>query len=153
MGSMMGFSGGSGTVTMRNLIKTFLVVLMLSSSHAAIAEQLIYSCILDYDYQNEFGKVEYSSPLDKNAEFSFTFQSGRDVTVGTYKNMKRGWSGDVVVLDDLEKSILVEDAKLSNNHFVVTIFKKLKDERGMKAILSIHDIDLHGFSRARGYCK
>ena len=128
-------------------------MLMLSFSNAAIAEQLIYSCILDYDYQNEFGKVEYSSPVDKNAEFSFTFQTGQDVTVGTYKNMRRGWSGDVVVLDDFEKSILVEYATPSNNHFVVTIFKKLKDEHGMKAILSIHDMDFHGLSRARGYCR
>ena len=40
MGSMMGFSGGSGTVTMRNLIKTLLVMLMLSFSHAAIAGDL-----------------------------------------------------------------------------------------------------------------
>ncbi len=128
-------------------------MLMLSVSHAAIAEQLIYSCILDYDYQNEFGKVEYSSPVDKNAEFSFTFQTGQDVTVGTYKNMKRGWSGDVVVLDDLEKSILVEYAKPSNNHFVITIFKNLKDVHGMKAVLSIHDMDLHGLGRARGYCR
>ena len=126
---------------------------MLSFSHAAIAEQIIYSCILDYDYQNEFGKVEYSSPVDKNAEFSFTFKTGQDVTVGTYKNMKRGWSGDVVVLDDLEKSILVEYAKPSNNHFVISIFKNLKDVHGMKAVLSIHDMDLHGLSRARGYCK
>ncbi len=126
---------------------------MLNFNHAAIAEQLIYSCILDYDYQNEFGKVEYSSPVDKNAEFSFTFQTGQNVTVGTYKNMKRGWSGDVVVLDDLEKSVLVEYATPSNNHFVVTIFKKLKDVHGMKAVLSIHDMDLHGLSRARGYCK
>jgi hypothetical protein len=138
---------------MQNIIKIFLVVLMLNFNHAAIAEQLIYSCILDYDYQNEFGKVEYSSPVDKNAEFSFTFQTGQNVTVGTYKNMKRGWSGDVVVLDDLEKSVLVEYATPSNNHFVVTIFKKLKDVHGMKAVLSIHDMDLHGLSRARGYCK
>jgi len=40
MGSMMGFSGVLGTVTMRNLIKTLLVMLMLSFSHAAIAGDL-----------------------------------------------------------------------------------------------------------------
>ena len=37
MGSKMGFSRVSGTVTMRNLIKTFVVMLTLSFSHAAIA--------------------------------------------------------------------------------------------------------------------
>jgi len=37
MGSMMGFQQGSGTVTMRNLIKTLFLILMLSFSHAAIA--------------------------------------------------------------------------------------------------------------------
>ena len=33
----MGFSGVSGTVTMRNPIKTLVLMLMLSFSHAAIA--------------------------------------------------------------------------------------------------------------------
>jgi TPR repeat protein len=37
---MMGFSGVLGKATMRNLIKTFLVMLMLSFSHAAIAGDL-----------------------------------------------------------------------------------------------------------------
>jgi hypothetical protein len=131
-----------------------LILLLLSFTPSyASAEQFIYSCILDYDYQNEFGQVKYNGAPDKTAEFSFTFQTGQDVTVGTYKNMKRGWSGDVVVLDDLEKSILVEYAKPSNNHFVITIFKNLKDLHGMKAVLSTHDMDLYGLSRARGYCK
>jgi len=40
MGSMMGFQQGSGTVTMRNLIKTLFLFLMLSFSHAAIAGDL-----------------------------------------------------------------------------------------------------------------
>ena len=35
---MMGFSGVSGTVTMRNPIKTLVLMLMLSFSHAAIAD-------------------------------------------------------------------------------------------------------------------
>ena len=38
MGSMMGFSGVVGTATMRNPIRTFILMLMLSFSHAAIAD-------------------------------------------------------------------------------------------------------------------
>ena len=128
-------------------------MMTLSVSHTAIAEQLIYSCILDYDYQNEFGQLKYTGIPDKSVEFSFTFQTGKDVTFGTYKNMKGGWSGDVVVLDDIEKSVFVEYVNPSDNHFVITIFKKLKDKHGMKAVLSDHDMGFNGLGRARGYCR
>jgi len=41
MGSMMGFRRVLGWQTMRNLIKTFIVMLMLSFSHASIARDLV----------------------------------------------------------------------------------------------------------------
>ena len=84
MGSMMGFSGVLGTVTMRNLIKIFLVMLLLGFSHAATADDFEDGVVAAQ--KGDFATaLRLWTPLaeqgDAKAQYNlgFMFEEGKDV--------------------------------------------------------------------------
>ena len=75
MGSMMGFSVSLGTATMRNPIRTLLVMLMLSFSHAVIADN--YEDGLEAHDKGDFETaLRLWTPLAEQGDIEVQFNLG-----------------------------------------------------------------------------
>ena len=108
------------------LIRSLLLIASLTPlGIAAQANERTFSCKFTYQTTIRTSNGQLSSTGSPTVEQILLLEKSRDGALGrgTYVNLISGWSGPLLFITDQQKTIAIEDAASSDNHFVITIIR------------------------------
>ena len=133
-----------------------IALLALATGPAASKEFSVVCQFTETHWEEAFGRKAAWHP-DPKDEFVFTYAASDtsnddEVIAGTYRNLRPGFPvAKLVGISNSYKTTLVE-ATGADNGFVVTIFRKEHDVRGLLAVLNSHSI-AYGLQQSVGFCR
>ncbi len=140
---------------MNKLLLALACVIILSDNASSTAlNQKTYVCQFSEYSWHHIDKEKRILNKNPKEEFVFSFdipQGVGDVTKGTYKNLIKGWSGQIKVLGNPARYTIIEDAD-GDNAFIVSVFDEKYSTGHFKAAMTLHSIG-YGISQQDGICR
>lgn len=130
--------------------------LLLLTATPAVTKEFSFVCqFQETHWEEAFGK-KAAAHLTPKSEFVFTYaasdaSNNDEVIAGTYRNLSPGFPvAKLVGVSNSYKTTLLESSG-ADNGFVVTIFRKEQDARGIPAVMNLHSM-AYGLQQLVGFC-
>ena len=142
---------------MRNLLSLFIISAALIFSNVSRAQspnqQFFFCQFVEYGWHHIDDEKRVMQ--DKGAEeFIFTFSPPKEIgeaQKGSYKNIKRGWGGSILITGNASRITILEDTA-GDNAFIASLFSDKSTPNQYKAVMTLHSV-FFGVRQLKGSCR
>jgi hypothetical protein len=140
---------------MKKLYLALIWIVLLNNTIASKTfDKKTHVCIFSEYSWHHIDKKKRILTKNPKEEFVFSFdipEGFGHVTTGTYKNLVKGWSGQIKVLGNPSRYTIIEDAE-GDNVFTASIFTEKYSTGQFKAVMTLHSVS-YGISQLDGMCR